>query len=124
LLLQFVDIALLVFGEHVVTTTRLSPTGIPGESTIRGTSSNGIETSDDSGGYLFKSDVLIAAPAGYGAYEQGRLTLDVTSDETVKSGELVLGAAGSEPAIVAMMAIGPGAVLGGYQIGRCKAAKT
>jgi hypothetical protein len=107
---------------NVLTTTTLSLTGIPGEGTITGTYGNGSEVSDGSGGYLLKSDVVIAAPAGYTAYDQGHLTLDVTSAGVVKTGELVLGSAVPEPASLVMMAMGLGVALGGYRIRRRKAA--
>jgi PEP-CTERM motif len=107
---------------HILTTTTLSITGIPGEPTILGSYGNDTQTSDGSGGFLLKSDVVIAAPAGYSAYDNGTLTLDVTSAGVVKTGDLVLGATVPEPASLAMMAIGLGAAFGGYQIRRRKAA--
>ena len=98
---------------NVLTSSTLSITGIPGQPTILGTFSNGTETSDGSGGFLLKSDVVIAAPAGYSAYDNGHLTLDVTSAGVVKSGDLVFSSV-PEPASLAMTAMGLGAAFVGY----------
>jgi PEP-CTERM motif len=107
---------------NLLTATTLSLTGIPGESTITGTHGTFTSANDGAGGYILKSIVAIAAPAGYSAYDNGTLTLDVTSNGTVKSGDLVLGSAVPEPASLVMMAMGLGAVLGGYRLRRRKAA--
>ena len=103
----------------------LSLTGIAGLSAIPGSYHDVTLACDGSGGFLVGADVVIAPPAGYSAYDDGRLTLDVTACGAVKSGDLefttFVPSAVPEPASLAMTALGVGATLGVAAIRRRRA---
>ena len=103
----------------------LSLTGLGGLPRVLGTYDDVTLASDGSGGVLIEADVAIVPPAGYSAYSAGKLTIDLTTCGTVKSGDLVFDALSPasvpEPASVAMTVLGIGAALTGSAIRRRKA---